>query len=106
MSWYCVLIEHERLGKPLDATFRNMLVDEFQKADCPADWVIFRRGAQPGVNVYYFSPHTYMAMKPFVDFWHGYECKPPSIQAPLDIISCEIASIQPIPVDTPISSTL
>jgi len=23
MSWYCVLVEHERLGQPLDATFRN-----------------------------------------------------------------------------------
>ena len=87
MRWHCVLIEHERLGQPLDATFRNMLLTEFRLAGEPADCRVYGRERGPGTHVYYFSQGASSAMKAFVDFWEGYECQEPNAaQAGLEVI--------------------
>ena len=86
MGWHCVLIEHERLGQPLDETFRHMLIEEYHAAGKPADCRIYGREGGPGTHIYYFSPGAYAAMKAFVDFWRGYECHEPKIQAGLELI--------------------
>jgi hypothetical protein len=87
MGWHCVLIEHERLGYPLDATFRNMLNADFQTAGRPAGCRVYGRETRPGAHIYYFSPGAYQALKAFVDFWDGYECREPDPeQAGLELI--------------------
>ena len=86
MAWHCVLIEHERLGQPLDVTFRNMLRVDFQTAGEPADCRVYAREHGPRSHLYYFSPGAYKAMKAFVDFWQGYECQEPQFRKGLDII--------------------
>ena len=87
MGWHCVLIEHERLGYPLDATFRHMLMAEYQSVGEPADCRVYGCEKGPGAHIYYFSPGAYQAMKAFVDFWEGYECREPNpAQAGLDLI--------------------
>ena len=86
MGWHCVLIEHERLGQPLDATFRHMLVEEFRVAGEPAGCKVYGRQSTPGTHIYYFSPLAYVAMKAFVDFWKGYECHEPRVMAGLETI--------------------
>jgi hypothetical protein len=87
MGWHCVLIEHERLGYPLDVTFRHMLMTEFQMAGEPADCRVYGRERGPGTYIYYFSPGAYKAMKAFVDFWDGYEChERNTAQAGLEVI--------------------
>ena len=87
MGWHCVLIEHQRLGFPLDVTFRNMLQAEFRTAGRPTGCRIYGRETAPGVHIYYFSPEAYRAMKSFVDFWDGYECQEPDpAQAGLEVI--------------------
>ena len=58
-----MLIEHERLGYPLDATFRNMLNADFQSAGRPAGSRVYGRETAPGTHIYYFSPGTYRALK-------------------------------------------
>jgi hypothetical protein len=87
MGWHCVFIEHQRLGQPLDATFRNMLIVEFRMAGEPADCRVYGREKGPGGHIYYFSPGAYKAMKAFVDFWDGYECHEPNAdQADLEVV--------------------
>lgn len=86
MGWYCVRIEHQRLGPPLDETFRNMLWAEFQYAGQPADCRVYGRETEPGAHIYYFSPKAYLAIKAFVDFWQGYECHEPQEKTALDLI--------------------
>ena len=76
MSWYCVHIEHMRVAKAENITFRNMLIEEYQKHGSPRDCHVYLKSA--GGYFYYFSPAASEALGVFMRFWEGYGVPEPS----------------------------
>ena len=85
MSWYCVHIEHIRVAKAVNATFRNMLIDEYRKQGSPRGCHVYLNSA-PGGYFYYFSPAAAEALKVFMRFWEGYGVPEPTHWHQMEVV--------------------
>ena len=78
MGWYCVHIEHIRVAKAVNTTFRKMLLDERRDIDQPRDCHVYH-DSTPGGDFYYFSPTAAQSLEVFVDFWQGFGVPEPTL---------------------------
>ena len=81
MDWYCVHIEHTRLTRPLNETFRNLLIDEYVDLGQPRNCRVDVRENPEGGYSYFFSPGAFERLQPFVRFWQGVAIsEPPNLR--------------------------
>jgi hypothetical protein len=86
MAWCCVHIEHTRVSRAVNLTFRNMLIDDYRELGQPKDCHVYRHARPDGSINYFFSPTAAEAMAVFVDFWGGYEYVEPTNLAQMDVM--------------------
>lgn len=77
MGWYCVHIEHIRVEKATNATFRKMLIEEYRGHNSPHACHVYV-DRTPGGYFYFFSPDAGEILESFVEFWKGFECPEPT----------------------------
>ena len=85
-GWSCVHIQHTRVARAVNLTFRNMLIDEYKELGEPRDCNVYRRVRPDQAVSYFFSPAAAHALAAFVNFWDGYECIQPTDLAQMDVI--------------------
>ena len=85
IGWYCVHIEHIRLVKSVDITFRNMLLSEYVALGQPAGCRVYRHLHPDNGRSYYFSPEAVRTFRMFVIFWEGFGVSEPSIANLMDM---------------------
>ena len=71
MDWYCVRIEHMRITKALNETFRNLLIDEYADLGQPDNCRVYVRVNPDGGYSYFFSPGAATHFQKFLEFWEG-----------------------------------
>jgi hypothetical protein len=71
MDWYCVQIEHTRLTRPLNETFRNLLIDQYVALGQPSNCRVYISVDLDGSYSYFFSPGAVERLQAFVRFWRG-----------------------------------
>ena len=85
-GWHCIHIEHVRLIKALDVTFRQMLISEYVDLGQPDNCRVYRWKHEDGGYSYYFSPGAVQAMGAFVHFWHAFGVFEPGNLAHMEVI--------------------
>jgi hypothetical protein len=85
LDWYYVHIEHTRLTRAINATFRNMLAKEFIYLGRPADCDVYARPNRDGGYAYFFSPGAARHFRSMIAFWEGI-----SVSEPMDARDMEI----------------
>jgi len=76
-GWYCVQIDHPRLVRTIDLTFRNVLVGEYRDLGQPENWRVFRKSFDDGSHCYFFSPEAARQLAALVNWWQGIEVPEP-----------------------------
>jgi hypothetical protein len=71
LGWFCVHIEHARLTRPVNATFRNLLVQEYLHLGRQSDCYVYSKRSAEGGHVYYFSPGAAQRFRHLIEFWNG-----------------------------------
>ena len=85
-EWSCVRIAQVRLVRALDTTFRNLLMDEYVEAGCPADCQVYLHIDPTGDYIYFFSPGATALFTLFLKFWQGAPSSEPRDLLHMDIV--------------------
>jgi hypothetical protein len=80
-----VHIQHTRVARAVNLTFRNMLIDECRECEAPDDCHVYRHVRADGSISYFFSPAGSEALAAFVNFWEGYGCVKPTNLAQMEV---------------------
>ena len=86
MDWHCVHIEHMRLARPLNETFRNLLIDEYVDLGQPRNCRVYVRENPEGGYSYFFSPGAGERLEIFVRFWRGVPVSEPTNLQHLQVV--------------------
>jgi hypothetical protein len=81
MDWYCMPIEHTPLRRPLNETFRTLLIDEYAELGQLDNCRIYVSANQDAGYSYYFSPGAAARLQPPLRFWQGVPIsEPPNLE--------------------------
>jgi hypothetical protein len=85
MDWHCVRIEHMRLTRPLNETFRNLLIEEYAEMGQPDTCRVYVRADPGGGYAYFFSPGASRHFQEFLAFW-----KSVALAEPTNLLNMEV----------------